>query len=97
MNPIPADKFIVLIAAIIAPVFTAGAAWMAVKSALNGTRADVREIKGDLKTLITSDADQNERLVAIEAVQEAQHGWIERLEEWLRRLERIIDRRGEER
>jgi len=82
---IPVDQVVIIIAAIAAPVFTAGAAWAAVKGALNGMRGDVRQ-------LVASDANQNERLARIEEKVDAYGGWIRRVEDtaneaWERRRE----------
>ncbi len=38
---------------------TGGTAWLGVKTSLNGVRSDVKEIKKDVRTLVTSDAEQN--------------------------------------
>ena len=67
------------------------------KFALNGLRGDVSEIKGDMKTLVSSDATQNERLVAVETEAEAKKGWIRRIEEGLKELRELIERRSEPR
>ena len=70
---------------------------LGVKFAVNGMQRDVSEIKGDLKTLVTSDATQNERLVAVETEAEAKSGWIRRIEEGLKELRERFERRGESR
>ena len=70
---------------------------LGMKFALNGLRGDVSEIKGDMKTLVSSDATQNERLVAVETEAEAKKGWIRRIEEGLKELRELIERRGESR
>ena len=95
---------LVLIGAILAPVFTAGAAWAAVKGSINGMRRQAEgtnkvldEISAKLEKRAESDAEQNERLGSIEAKQEAHEGWIGRLEKWLERLQDLIERRSEER
>ena len=67
------------------------------KFALNGMRRDVSEIKGDLKTLVASDATQNERLVAVETEADAKSGWIRRIEEGLNSLRELVERRSEPR
>ena len=66
--------------AVAVPIFTAGAAWAAVKVGLNGVREDTAEIKEHLKGLGDSDAKQNERLGVLETKQETQAGWLKRLE-----------------
>ena len=70
---------------------------LGMKFALNGLRGDVSEIKGDMKTLVSSDATQNERLVAVETEAEAKKGWIRRIEEGLKELRELIERRSEPR
>ena len=67
------------------------------KFAMNGLRSDVSEIKGDMKTLVESDAKQNERLVAVETEAEAKAGWIRRIEDGLKELRERFERRGESR
>ena len=67
------------------------------KFAMNGLRNDVTEIKVDLKTLVTSDADQNERLARVETEADAKSGWIRRIEDGLKELRGIIERRAESR
>ncbi len=68
-----------------------------IKFAVNGLRGDVSEIKGDMKTLLASDAKQNERLAKVETEADAKSGWIRRIEEGLKELRGIIERRGEPR
>ena len=65
--------------------------------ALNGLRADVGEIKEGMKTLVASDAKQNERIVAVETEQESHKGWVRRLEDGLKELRKIVERRTEPR
>ena len=48
---------------------------LGMKYAVNGLRSDVSEIKGDLKTLLKSDAKQNERLSASETEADAASAW----------------------
>ena len=72
--------------AVAVPIFTAGAAWAAVRVGLNGVRDDTAEIKEHLKGLGDSDAKQNERLGVLETAQKAQAGWIGRLERWIEKL-----------
>ena len=67
------------------------------KFAMNGLRGDVSEMKVDLKTLIRSDAKQNERLVAVETEADAKAGWIRRIEEGLKELRERFERRAESR
>ena len=69
---------------------------LGVKFAVNGLRADVTEIKSDMKTLLKSDAKQNERLVAIETEADATAGWIRRIEEGFRELRERFERRREQ-
>ena len=69
---------------------------LGVKFAVNGLRADVTEIKSDMKTLLKSDAKQNERLVAIETEADAKAGWIRRIEEGFRELRERFERRREQ-
>ena len=64
-------------------VFTAASAWFGVKGSVNGmretlkeTRTDVGEVRSEIRTLVASDAGQNERLGRIEERVEAQHGWL---------------------
>ena len=45
----------------------AGAAWVGVKVAVNGLRADVREIKKDVKDLNGLAAKHGERIATLEA------------------------------
>ena len=70
---------------------------LGLKFAVNGMRGDVKEIKGDLKTLLKSDAKQNERLAAVETEAEAKSGWIRRIEEGLNSLRELVARRSEPR
>ena len=70
---------------------------LGMKFALNGMRRDLSEMKGDLKTLVASDASQNERLVAVETEADAKSGWIRRIEDGLTELRELIDRRSESR
>ena len=44
----------------------AGAAWLGVKVSLNGARADIREIKSDVKDLHTEVSRHSERLAVVE-------------------------------
>lgn len=44
----------------------AGAAWVAVKVSLNGTRENVKTIMGDVKELRAGQAQHSNRLTAIE-------------------------------
>ena len=70
---------------------------LGMKFALNGMRRDVSEIKGDIKTLLDSDAKQNERLASVETEADAKSGWIRRIEEGLKELRKLVERRGEPR
>ena len=45
----------------------AGAAWLAVKVALNGARAEIKETRGDVKEIRASLANHSERLAVIES------------------------------
>ena len=78
-------------------IVTAAILVLGLKFALNGLRGDMREIKADMKTLLESDAKQNERLVAVETEAESRKGWIRRIEDGLKELRGIIERRGESR
>ena len=78
-------------------ILTAVVLVVGMKYALNGLREDIAEIKGDLKTLLASDAEQDVDIAEIRTKQEAHKGWVERLEKWLERLQGIIERRGETR
>ena len=69
---------------------------LGVKFAVNGLRSDVTEIKSDLKTLLKSDAKQNERLVAIETEADAKAGWIRRIEQSFRDLRERFESRREQ-
>lgn len=91
MPEIPFDRFVLYLAAIVAPVFTAGAAWAAVKGALNGVRSDVREIKKATEQLLASDSNQNERLARIEEQAENRRGWIRRVEDAVKEAKEIAE------
>ena len=67
---------------------------LGLKFAVNGMRLDVSEIKRDLKTLLESDAKQNERLIAIETEADAKSGWIKRIEDGLNSLRALVGRRS---
>ena len=67
---------------------------LGLKFAVNGMRLDVSEIKRDLKTLLESDAKQNERLIAIETEADAKSGWIKRIEDGLNSLRELVGRRN---
>lgn len=67
---------------------------LGLKFAVNGMRLDVSEIKRDLKTLLESDAKQNERLIAIETEADAKSGWIKRIEDGLNSLRELVGRRS---
>ena len=67
---------------------------LGLKFAVNGMRLDVSEIKRDLKTLLDSDATQNERLIAIETEADAKSGWIKRIEDGLNSLRELVGRRS---
>ena len=67
---------------------------LGLKFAVNGMRLDVSEIKRDLKTLLESDARQNERLIAIETEADAKSGWIKRIEDGLNSLREFVGRRS---
>ena len=66
---------------------------LGLKFAVNGMRLDVSEIKRDLKTLLESDAKQNERLIAIETEADAKSGWIKRIEDGLNSRRELVGRR----
>ena len=67
---------------------------LGLKFAVNGMRLDVSEIKRDLKTLLESDAKQNERLVAVETEADARSGWIKRIEDSVNSLRELVGRRS---
>ena len=67
---------------------------LGLKVAVNGMRIDVAEIKRDLKTLLASDARQNERLIAIETEADAKSGWIKRIEDGMNSLRELVGRRS---
>ena len=67
---------------------------LGLKFAVNGMRLDVSEIKRALKTLLESDAKQNERLIAIETEADAKSGWIKRIEDGLNSLRELVGRRS---
>jgi len=76
------------IVAVVVPIFSAGAAFAAVRVGQNGMRGDIREIRddaketrGDVKGLVVSVGDLNARLTGVEVTQEAHAGWIRRIEE----------------
>ena len=93
MQSIPLDLAIHLGGLLVSAVILV----LGVKFAVNGMRRDVSEIKGDMKTLVESDAKQNERLVAVETEAEAKAGWIRRIEDGLKERRGIIERRSESR
>ena len=68
---------------------------LGVKFAVNGLRADVSEIKGDLKTLLKSDAKQDVKIASIETEADATAGWMRRIEEGFRELRDRFERRSE--
>ncbi len=67
------------------------------KYALNGMRGDITEIKSDMKTLVGSDAKQNERHAATETEVENTKGWVRRIETGLGELRQVVGMRGETR
>ena len=67
---------------------------LGLKFAVNGIRGDVAEIKGDIKTLLKSDAQQNERLGKVETEMESRKGWIRRIERGLDSLRELVERRS---
>ena len=71
-------------------ILTAVVLVVGMKYALNGLREDIAEIKGDLKTLLASDAEQDVEIGRMEERIETHTGWLERLQE-------ITERRGEAR
>ena len=87
MPQLSTEQLVLVIAAVIAPALTAGAAWAAVKGSINGIRIKVdhtaaatTEIKSDIKTLLASDAGQNETIGRLEERIESHAGWIRRVE-----------------
>ena len=52
-----------------------------IKWAMNGMREDITEIKALVKAGSEADADQNDRLTALETQQENHKGWIGRLQD----------------
>lgn len=79
-----------LLGAVLAPVFSAGAAYAGVKSALNGMRSSVTRIESKVDRLVENDSAQDSRLSHLEAVQDGHAGWVARVE---RMAERQADRR----
>ena len=82
-----AEQLVLIFMALVVPVFTAGAAWAAVKGSINGmnlkvegTNKNVAEIKQDVKTLVASDANQNVRIGKVEVKLRGHDGWIRRVE-----------------
>ena len=57
------DNIWQILALVVGP---AGASWVGVKVALNGARADIREIKDDMRTLHTKVDQHHTRLAVIE-------------------------------
>lgn len=57
-----------MIATIVGPF---GAAWIGVKTAVNGMRDDVREIKDDVKDMRKDVTDHGERIAVLEASEAA--------------------------
>ena len=51
---------------------TVPAAWGGVKASLNGARADIREIKQDVKGIATTQAEQSTRIAVLEDWREHQ-------------------------
>ena len=68
---------------------------LGVKLAINGLRGDLSEVKADMKILLAADAVQNERIVAVEKESEAKSGWIRRIEDGLKDLRKLVERRSE--
>lgn len=79
-----------VLGAVLAPVFSAGAAYAGVKSALNGMRSSVTRIEAKVDKLVDNDSAQDSRLSHIEATQDGHSGWIGR-------VERSVDMRRDER
>ena len=57
---------LVILGAILGP---GGAAWVAVKAALNGTREDVRELREDVRAIKGDIQQMRERIAKLEALQ----------------------------
>lgn len=73
-------KVAVGVMALVVPVFSAGAAWMAVKVSLNGMRSSVTRIETKVDKLVENDSAQDSRLSHLEATQDGHAGWIGRVE-----------------
>ena len=90
IEQLPLGSAVWIAGAVLAPVFSAGAAWMGVKAALNGMRSSVTRIEAKVDRLVENDSAQDSRLSHLEATQEGHAGWISRVE---RATERRTERR----
>lgn len=90
IEQLPFGSAVWIAGAVLAPVFSAGAAWMGVKAALNGMRSSVTRIEANVDRLVKNDSAQDSRLSHLEATQDGHAGWIARVE---RATERRTERR----
>jgi hypothetical protein len=74
--------------------------YFSVRFGLNGAREAIKRVdrrtenmETDIKTLVQSDARQNERLGVMEANQRATEGWTRRVEERVAANTKVIERR----
>ena len=80
IEQLPLGSAVWIAGAVLAPVFSAGAAWMGVKAALNGMRSSVTRIEAKVDRLVENDSAQDSRLSHLEATQDGHAGWIGRVE-----------------
>ena len=80
IEQLPLGSAVWIAGAVLAPVFSAGAAWMGVKAALNGMRSSVTRIEAKVDKLVDNDSAQDSRLSHLEATQDGHAGWIGRVE-----------------
>ena len=80
LESMPFGSAVWVAGAVLAPVFSAGAAWMGVKAALNGMRSSVHRIESKVDKLVDNDHQQDSRLSHIEATQAGHITWIARVE-----------------
>ena len=80
IEQLPLGSAVWIAGAVLAPVFSAGAAWMGVKAALNGIRSSVTRIEAKVDRLVENDSAQDSRLSHLEATQDGHAGWIGRVE-----------------
>lgn len=83
------DTFIKIVGGLIAFI----GFFLAIKFGVNGLRADIKEIKADVKAMRAANVTQNERLGNVEARMEERKGWVRRIEEQLSTLSSIVERR----